>query len=646
MKPVSDRNLKSQVGMRFCPRCGTWLRHGSITCPGCGHIALYEDKNTFLGFMERLLLNEKSQETRKVLRDKVLGEIVDIGEDLITIECKFPKFDEGDVVGYVTPQNTIEPIGTVLGGGRILSIRPRKLFEFQVGQHLELCESEVLIGYNLQLELIGRIMKRALNNIEQNATSFVFDDLDLQEVSKVELLDIRDVKDGFSLDSSQEVAIESILGLKGGEGTLIIGPPGTGKTRVIAKAAFELSKRGERVLIASHTNRSVDNALEILPVEMALRVGRPEKVLPNIRPYLLSYKAKTDLGSKLEKLEREIVRAKKEIQGHYELKGDSIKARLNDAESRLRAFCEERNLMLKAESERLLDETTIVGATLIKSNLPPLDVEHFDAVLIDECSHASITLALLGMVKAKKWVLVGDHKQLLPIFQTLDLKDKEIQENLSAFCYMLKKYENRALWLRWHYRSNNEIIGFSQHHIYHGNITPVEACREIKLRLPDGYPKHMEFLNPKVPVVFLHADGVEFMEKDGSRSNETEIEVVLEIFHVLKNRGVKSGEMGIITPYRAQRNRIKEVLKDEEVEVNTVDSFQGREKDVIIFSVTSTKDMSFVEDENRLNVAFTRARRKLIVVGNRESISRQRGLLYNFIAYTKERGALYDYLSH
>jgi superfamily I DNA and/or RNA helicase len=136
-------------------------------------------------------------------------------------------------------------------------------------------------------------------------------------------------------------------------------------------------------------------------------------------------------------------------------------------------------------------------------------------------------------------------------------------------------------------------------------------------------------------------NGVESVRSDGSRLNEAEAKVVKSIIYTLKNLGVKNNEIGVITPYRAQRDYIKELLKDDENEVNTVDSFQGREKDVVVFTVTSTKDMSFVEDENRLNVAFTRARRKLIVVGNAESIHERHGLLSTFLSYAKEKGGYF-----
>jgi predicted DNA helicase len=604
-----------------------------------------------LDFLRNLILRERSEEKRKSVKDRVPAEVMDVSEDAVTLECHFPKFEEGDVVGFVTSGGVVKPLGVAMSGGRFVTVSLNGLTEVEEGQKLELCEAEVLVGYDLQLELLDKIRKGVLEEPERVASSVIFGEAWSDPVvKKAKLTDTRDVRDGFPLDDSQLEAVESILGLGRGNLLLIIGPPGTGKTRVIAKAALELAKKGERVLITSHTNRAVDNAIEVLPVESALRVGRPEKVLPEIRQYLLGSKAKTALGQKLREIENSISQLKKGLRELNELKKEwynigykdkfeSIKVKLQSLQSKLRKLCEERNEMLSSEYTKLVTSSRIIGSTLIKSWLPPLAKERFNTVLIDECSQASIPLALLGMFKAEKWVFVGDHKQLLPIIQTVN--DKEVLRQLSVFCYLLEKYKRRSLWLRHHYRSNSDIIGLPQRYVYEGQIAPVDQCRSIKLEI-EGYPDNMPFLSPDLPVVFLHVDGNEIVERDGSRRNEYEAEAVKRIVTKLRDLGVAGNEIGVITPYRAQRKLIAELIKNEDVEVNTVDSFQGREKDVIVFSVTSTRDMSFVEDENRLNVAFTRARRKLIVIGNAGSFGPQ-GLLSKFTSYAQEKNGYFGY---
>jgi len=627
--------------LRFCPKCGSRIPFGSTICVKC-------DKD--LNFLINLIKDEREKE-KNSNKDIIDAEVVDVSGDVAILECKYPKFEEGDVIGMIK-NDEVKPFGIVLTGGTFITVKLYKQNNISEGQTLKLCEAEILIGYDLQLDLMTRIINKDkdLNEYEQNVYSLIFKKIEMNKIEKVKLDDKYDVKRNFPLDDSQCEAVEAILGLNNKELLLIIGPPGTGKTHVIAKAATELAKRGERVLITSHTNRAVDNAIGILPLEYALRVGRPEKILPEIRKYLLGEKAKTDIGSKLEEIEKRINKLKSEQNELKKLRNDwynigdwkkfnEIKNKLYKVNKELSSLWEERNRMLISEYNKLVSSYKIIGSTLIKSQLPPLDDQRFDTVIIDECSQVSIPLALLGMIKAKKWVLVGDPYQLLPIFKTLDDKDK--LRSLSIFCYLLEKYKDRSLWLRYHYRSNNDIIGFSQIYVYNNRIKPDDNCKNIKLNI--RY-EEMPFLNGDLPVVFLNIDSNEYVE-NGSKYNEKEAKTTKRIVSMLKRLGLASNNIGVITPYRAQRNLIAELLGDNEIEVNTVDSFQGREKDVIIFSVTSTEGMSFVEDENRLNVAFTRARKKLIVIGNAKSIEANKGLLAKFIAYAKEKKGYFNIYS-
>jgi len=601
--------------------------------------------------LRKLLQRERVYAVRSILRGSTLlsAFVLDVGEGIGTLECRGAGLlESGDVIGQVLRSEGeygVKPIGTVIdSGGGVLTVFLFPSSGVEAGQHIQICEVEPLISYDVQLELIGAIEAGELNEFQKGIVGLVFEERSLPDVRRVKLDDTRDVKDGFLLDESQVRAVESVLALNDNELLLIVGPPGTGKTKVIAKASYELMKRGERVLITSHTNRAVDNAIENLPVDKALRVGRPEKVLPHLRKYLLSLKARLGLGKWLDNVEAHIESYKKVLRGPLGKEASPPELELRrEWRRRLRRLYEERNRKLKEESEKLVGSVPIVGSTLVKSQLYPLKDQFFNTVFIDECSQASITLALLGMLKAKKCVLVGDHKQLLPIFKSLkDLKDRSLPKQLSAFCYLLRKYEHRAIWLERHYRSNSKIIGFSASHVYGGRVKPVEACEGKLLKL-SGPPYAAEFLDPKKPVVFINVEGRD-ERADGSRYNVEEVEACEEIVRALLKYGVQPGEIGIISPYRAQRKMIEERLNVKGLEVNTVDAFQGREKDVIIFSVTSTEDMSFASDENRLNVAFTRARLKLIVLGRGRSCYRADGtLLKKFLEYAYAEGAIWDW---
>ncbi|OYT32707.1 hypothetical protein B6U96_18985 [Archaeoglobales archaeon ex4484_92] len=589
--------------------------------------------------LKDILIREKQEALKDVLKLIVPARILDVSQGIATLESNHANlFESGDVLGLVFSHEgkiTIQQLGTVIDSSQdILTVFAD--LDLKEGWDLKITNYEPLIAFDLQIGLIERIEKGELQSFEERAVDLFFGDVKVGKTKRVELEDKRNVKAKYLLDESQIEAVEAALALEDGEFLLIRGPPGTGKTVVIAKIAYELA-RNEKVLITSHTNRAVDNAIEELPVDVALRVGRPEKVLPNIRKYLLGYKARQGLGEKLEEIEREISKTLKLL---FKIEEDARKAsgfeksKLNEVRRKykehVRHLYTERNEMLRKSSEELVEKMPIIGSTLVKSQLYPLSTVSFDTVIIDECSQASITLALLGMVKGRKWILVGDDKQLLPIFRTL--RDSE---KLSAFVSLLNKFPHRMEMLRIHRRSHPEIIGFSAKYAYEGKIKPAEECRKRILKIKSNHP----VLNEK-PVVFVHVEGEE--EREGrSKFNSKEIEVCVELIRELK-KYLNPEEVGVISPYVAQRKRIAERVKG--VEVDTVDAFQGREKDVIIFSVTSTGSMDFVSNPNRLNVAFTRARKKLIVVGNGRAIYRFKdNMLYKFLEYVYELNGIYDW---
>jgi predicted DNA helicase len=608
---------------------------------------------------------ERSAEASIVGKDIADCEVEVVDKDMATLLCRPPIFDEGDSIAVVKGPRA-EPLGTVVEGGEHILVALYKLDIVSPGEKVSVVEAEQLISYDLQLQLLEAYTNNRLGPCGAEAFRVFFEKGSARVgTGTVDTYDYSvpgrgGEKLGIQLDESQREAVKRILGLRDGEILLIVGPPGTGKTRVIAKAALELAERGYRVLIASHTNRAVDNVMELLPIDITLRVGRPEKVHATVRPYMLSYKARQRLGKELEKLEKEIDRLRNERKrlrewleklkqaGVYEelknLKQLAVEQKLRHINSELKSLVEQRNDMLRKESESLVKEAKIIGATLVKCGLWPLKDEEFDIVIIDEASQATITLALLAMVKARKWVLVGDHYQLPPVFKSLkeSVQHPEAIDSLSAFNRLVIGVgEDRALWLKTHYRSNTQIIGFASEKVYGKRIVADSSCNSIKLSLskaPQG--KYAQVLNPEKPAVFIHVLGSEKKE-GGSKYNEEELRVAKEIVDELIKLGVKKEDIGVITPYRMQRNKLKDLL-GAEIEIGTVDAFQGREKDVIIFTAVATaeKSVAFVENTRRLNVAFTRARKKLIVIANASTPWRK--LMKDYINYTKRLNAYFE----
>jgi len=490
------------------------------------------------------------------------------------------KVPNGTLLGYID-DGKIKEFGYVIESGDVVVT---KLFHEPEDHALKLIELESLICYDVQLEMLDYFMENELPEIFDS-------DVDLKS------LEIDD------FDEYQSKAAAASLSLGENELLLIVGPPGTGKTTFISKVAQMVAEEGRRVLITSHTNRAVDNAFERLHVEGAVRVGNPSRMSEKARQFSLEKKA-------ISRLE------------------DSMEVKPKNAEE-LAEFVANRAKLLEREMIKILNSARIVGATLIKSGIYPVNEQSFDLVFIDESSQALISAALLAIEKGKRFVLVGDPHQLPPVLRYY--KGNPMKFSAFSFFYSIKP---NAIWLRNHYRSNSEIIGFAERFVYRKQIRAHKTCRNIILDItPSG--AFAPILDPAKPVVFVSVDGWE--EGKASKSNIKEAELAAEICKRFVEHGVEKEEIGVITPYVRQRDVISKLT---DVEVNTVDGFQGREKDVIVFSVTAVSDLRFASNARRLNVAVTRARKKLVVLGNEKSFlipENRTTLLYKLYRYIRER---------
>ena len=676
----SPKNNESSPGrvLITCVKCKARTVSEAIYCPNCGskivripvqkpegprrvadNLGPKEREQRFrfrpsdkavIEELEGVLNTELQSERKKVVKEKVKGTVVAITENLIDVQLDLPVFERWDYVAYLRKNGDVKDLGYVILAGKqkiTIQLHERSsITELAVGGSFYFCRAEAVIEIEAQQEFIEQMKNGSLSGNALCAAEVMFHNTNRIPIIRRKIDALNHLRNDLILDDSQVEATESILGLLPGQLLLVIGPPGTGKTKVIATAAYALMKQGKRVLITSHTNRAVDNAMENLPVDVALRVGRPEKVLPKIRPYLLSSKMESNYGEKLIQYERSINRGLGDLDDSNSETEDGQVLDTSKSKESLARNVRERDSLVSQASRELVKESRIIGSTLIRSTLPPLTDEVFDYVLIDECSQATLTLALLGMAKAKSWVLIGDHKQLLPIFKSV--KDKKTLETLCCFSYLLGRYEDRSLWLRNHYRSNSSIINFSAQYVYGGKIRPVEACDRILLEL-NREVDSLPWLKPSKPVVFLNVGGAEKFGENDSPYNLKEIRAVNQTASQLQTLGIKKDQIGIITPYREQRKLLKNEIGRRGPEIDTIDSFQGREKDVIIVSLVGTRysSLRWISDANRLNVAFTRARKKLIVIGNNSAIGQSDlpsdNLLSKFCSYAKEIGGFYEW---
>ena len=274
----------------------------------------------------------------------------------------------------------------------------------------------------------------------------------------------------------------------------------------------------------------------------------------------------------------------------------------------------------------IINDADIIAATAISSRHHFLDNVNFDVMIMDEASQVASFMSLLPLLKCKKFILVGDNRQLQPIEEVGISKEM----NLSIFNRLLELYPNASTLLAVQYRMHKNIAQIASEIFYEGKLRTSDEVAERILSLKVTQP---QFLNPQIPVVFVDTSKVEYYEDEvGSKccSNRKEAEYIVYIVSLFIKHRIKTEDIGVVTPYNEQKRSIKEFLKDigiMDVEVNTVHKFQGREKDIIIMSFAKSKKYSFpqfklkfIENETLVNVAITRAKKKLILVGNSNTL--------------------------
>ena len=277
--------------------------------------------------------------------------------------------------------------------------------------------------------------------------------------------------------------------------------------------------------------------------------------------------------------------------------------------------------LIKAIISEIIDKADLIAATAVSSCHYFLDDTNFDVAIMDEATQVASFMSLLPLLKCKKFILVGDNKQLQPIEE----EDISKEMNLSIFNRLFEMYPEVPTFLPVQYRMHKSIAQIANEIFYDGKLRTSEKVAERTLSLKIG--KH-QFLNPKMPVVFIDTSKVAYYEDEvGSGcSNTKEAKYVTEIVSLFIKKRIKTANIGVVTPYVKQKlliNEFLENIKIKGVEVNTIHKFQGREKDIIIISFAKSKKYSFpqyklrfIENETLVNVAITRAKKKLILVGN------------------------------
>ncbi len=428
------------------------------------------------------------------------------------------------------------------------------------------------------------------------------------------------------------------------DASLVHGPPGTGKTTVLVEIIRQAVLRGERVLASAPSNIAVDNILEkLFPAGLrTVRLGHPARMLEsvqsgNIRVLTMAdpqYAEVTEMDAWRERLWKKINRVG--TRGLEE--GDRSVMR---REAR-RLWREARKTELNI-SRRIARSAEVVLSThggLSDRILRGM----FDWVVLDEASQATEPLSWIPLLKAGRVVIAGDSMQLPPTLFSREAAERGLSVTLFERLQKLLA-ESAQTSLRVQYRMHKDIMGFSSGAFYEGKlIADISVADHLASDLPGVEENDLT----AKPMVFVDTAGTGFEEKFDdilmSRENRKEARLVVDITQSLLKAGVAPEDIAILTPYMAQKNVLRTMLRTPGLEIGTVDGFQGREKEVTVVSLVRANErgqVGFLSDTRRMNVALTRARRLLIVVGDSVTISHH-PFYRGFLEYMQKSG---DYRS-
>jgi ATP-dependent RNA/DNA helicase IGHMBP2 len=436
------------------------------------------------------------------------------------------------------------------------------------------------------------------------------------------------------LNAEQAAALD--LADRAEDVALVHGPPGTGKTTVLVEVVRRAAARGEQVLAAAPSNLAVDNLVERL-VEAGLscvRLGHPARVLPSLLAHTLEALADGREPARIARgLVEEAIALRRAASKRRQKRGpgrfSASREQWRDARALL---AEARALEDRAEAE-VLDRAQVVLATLTSLDSRALAGRRFPLAVVDEATQAVEPALFLALLRAERAVLAGDHLQLPPTVLSAAAQAGGL--GLSLFERLVALHGDAAkVTLAEQHRMNARIMAFPSAALYGGALRahPAVADRAI-----DAAP---------LEVVDTAGRGFEEATPEGSDSKHNEGEAELaaaEVRRVLA-LGVPPGEIAVISPYDAQVQRLRALLAEEVeagLEVDTVDGFQGREKEAVVVSLVRANEageVGFLADVRRMNVALTRARAKLVVVGDGATVARH-PFYEKFLQHAQATGA-------
>jgi len=467
-----------------------------------------------------------------------------------------------------------------------------------------------------------------------------------------------------NLNESQKSAIENSLSCE--NFFLIHGPFGTGKTRTLVELISQETRQGHKVLATAESNAAVDNILERLMDNKKLnltRLGHPQRVSKHNITQTLAYKVENHkLNKKIKKIHKKIdnmiekrkVHTKPTPQyrrglGDYDIlhfasKGKGTRGVSADKIKSMAKWIEINQEIDEAHDEikrienrmikDIIDSSDVILATNSSAALESIARVKFDVAIIDEASQATIPSVLIPIAKAHRFILAGDHKQLPPTI----ISDRAGELEKTLFEELIRKYPHKSQLLNVQYRMNNLLMKFPNQEFYNNGLKSDASVDDININdILDSTQKEEALLF--IDTSNVDIEGETHLKDSKSIVNHIEAEISSGIVNDYLNIGVEEEDIGIISPYADQVKVIQDMTP---VEVKTVDGFQGREKEIIIISTVRSNDngnIGFLKDLRRLNVAITRAKRKLIIIGNKNTL-KTNPTYDRLIKFCEEKGVL------
>ena len=567
---------------------------------------------------------------------KIENTSYDSGERLLVKISRMPEhqqghtFQSGKLVrlfsntnNQITKGNYVTAVvNNVKGNEMIVTLNSDELPEWFEGGYIGV---QMLFDENVYREMNSAI-KYLLETKEENINRIKNVLLGGDEANFTE---IKFVKSDF-LNETQNKALNNVLSAS--DLSIIHGPPGTGKTTTLVQSIVETLKSEKQVLVSAPSNAAVDLLVEKLNQKAinVVRIGHPARVNDSILQSTLDSRyAKHETYKDLRAVRRQAAEYRKMAQKYKRNFG------ANEKEQRRLLFSEAKKLKQEAKqlsfyiTSDILSRAQVIACTLVGAANNALKGINFDTVFIDEASQGLEPATWIPIIKAKRVIFAGDHHQLPPTIKSYKAAQNGLQ--ITLFEKAIER-NNADIMLNTQYRMNEQIMKFSSKQFYQNILIADKSVKYHKIFENDSV---FEFIDTAGTGYFEQTE-----EQSKSTYNKEEAELLVRHFQIYiesieTNDALRElNNIGIISPYRAQTKLLKKLIfSNQEIPkyiqniltINTVDSFQGQERDIIYISLVRSNEkneIGFLSDIRRMNVAITRARKKLVIIGDSSTMAK------------------------